>query len=208
MSSYQSTWEKKCLSMAPSTPVALVRIQTPSFSICHGPNIDLYVTRTWNQWKQHRKHPMNGIFILCLNFSPLVLYSVSHSFQQQQYWLQSESNVRTPRTEHSKSEWEIIFFRSGTLEIFLKGCLAFPSCIQGMMENKYICIYTLIKKKNILQEKELMMIKVDLYHRKVPRGVHLILGSEIKHLYKVSQEQLLFTAKKIVLISQIFLVHL
>lgn len=47
--------EKTCLSMAPSTPVTLIRIQTPSFSICHGPNIDLYVTRTWNQWKQHGK---------------------------------------------------------------------------------------------------------------------------------------------------------
>lgn len=149
---------------------------------------------------------MNGIFILCLNFSSLVFYSVSHCFQQQQYWVQSESNVRAPRTEHSKTEWEITFFRSGALEIFLKGCSAFPSCIQGMMENKYI--YTLIKKKNILQEKELMMVKGDLYHRKIPRGVHFILGSEIQHLHKVSQKQLLFAAKKIVLISQIFLVHL
>lgn len=40
-----------CLPMAPSTPVALIRIQTPSFSICHGPNIDLVCDKNLKSMK-------------------------------------------------------------------------------------------------------------------------------------------------------------
>lgn len=43
--------EKMCLPMAPITPVALIRIQTPSFSRYHGPNIDLVCDKDMESMK-------------------------------------------------------------------------------------------------------------------------------------------------------------
>lgn len=111
--------EKMCLFMAPSTTsVALIRIQTPSFSICHGPNIDLVCDKDLRSMKKSWKA---RILMLCLNSASLVLDSVLHSLQEQQYWVQWESymcgSLRSPglNTERCSSE-------QGTLEIQRKKC--------------------------------------------------------------------------------------
>lgn len=200
-----------CLPMAPSTPVALIRIQTPSFSICHGPNIDLVCDKNLKSMKTAEARETSNEWDFYSLFK-LFLISLVFCFT----FLSTTAILSAVRIkcENSKN-WELqAWMRNNILQIRDIGNISERlfglSILYLGNDGKYIYYHYhfLIKKKNVLQEKELMMVKGDLYHRKIPRGVHLILRCEIYHLHKVSQEQLLFTAKKTVLISQNFLVHL